>query len=418
MTLPRLLNAITAAPMTHERHLSVHGELPAPSSRAAIDEIERSGLRGRGGGAFPLARKLATVRRGRGRPLVVVNGCESEPMSAKDRVLLGALPHLVIDGALHAARAVGAREIVVAIDELNVRGGETIEWALAQRPELESGSVTASVAWTPSGYVSGQETAIVRWCNDGVAKPWSERRRVAERGIARRPTLVSNAETLAHVALIARHGADWFAQLGTDEDPGSALITLGGGVRAPGVYEIEHGAGLQEFLDLVGGCVGRPRAFLLGGYAGGWIDGADASQVRLARRDLQRVRARLGSGVVVALPESACPVAETARVAGWLSEHSSGQCGPCVNGLGAIAGELERICDGSAGRGALADVLRWCGLSSGRGACAHPDGAAGFVVSALHVFASEFRDHARNGSCEACDRAPVLTVPGRRSPVA
>ena len=258
VTLPRLLDSITAAPMTHERHLAVHGELPSLRGQPAVDELARSGLRGRGGGAFPLARKLETVRRARGRPLVVANGCEGEPMSAKDRVLLGSLPHLVIDGALCVARAVGAHEIVIAIDEGNVRGGETIEWALSQRPEPTLEHLEVSVAWIPSGYVSGQETAIVRWCNDGVAKPWSARRRVGERGIGRRPTLVSNVETLAHVALIARHGADWFSALGADEDPGSALVTVGGAVRRPGVYEIDHSIGLRALVDLAGGCAERP----------------------------------------------------------------------------------------------------------------------------------------------------------------
>ncbi len=414
MTLPRLLDSITAAPMTHERHLAVHGQLPSLRGQPAVDELERSGLRGRGGGAFPLARKLEAVRRSRGRPLVVANGCEGEPMSAKDRVLLGSLPHLVIDGAVCVARAVGAGEIAIAIDELNVRGGETIEWALSQRPELTFEQIDVSVAWIPSGYVSGQETAIVRWCNEGVAKPWSARRRVSERGIGRRPTLVSNVETLAHVALIARHGADWFSALGADEDPGSALVTVGGAVHRPGVYEIDHSIGLGALVDLAGGSSERPRAFLLGGYAGGWVDADDATRVTLARADLARVGARLGSGVVVALPESACPVAETARVAGWLADRSAGQCGPCVNGLAAIADELLRVCEGSADRRALADLMRWCGLSTGRGACAHPDGAAGFVISALRVFSDEFADHARNGLCDACDRPPILPVPGRQ----
>ena len=391
----------------------MHGELPTPSGHAAVDEIRRSGLRGRGGAAFPLARKLEAVSRARGQPLVVVNGCESEPLSAKDRVLLGSLPHLVLDGAHHVARAAGAREIAIAIDELNVRCGEAIEWALTQRPQSESRRCEVRIVWTPSGYVSGQETAIVRWCNDGVAKPSSAARRVSERGIARRPTLVSNAETLAHVALIARHGADWFAGLGTEEDPGTALVTLAGGVRQPGVYEIEHGMSLRALLDSAGGCAQAPRGFLLGGYAGAWIDGADAARVGLSRSALHRFGARLGPGVVVALPSGACPVAETTRVAGWLAQHSSGQCGPCVNGLAAIAAALLGIRDGSAPREALADVMRWCALSTGRGACAHPDGAASFVSSALGVFSEDFRDHARHGPCDACDRPPVLPVPGR-----
>jgi NADH:ubiquinone oxidoreductase subunit F (NADH-binding) len=135
----------------------------------------------------------------------------------------------------------------------------------------------------------------------------------------------------------------------------------------------------------------------------------------LARRELGALGARLGAGIVTALPQSACPVAETTRVADWLADQSAGQCGPCVNGLAAIADELADVCAGSAGSEALVKLQRWGGLVSGRGACAHPDGAAAFVSSALQVFAAEFLDHLRHGPCEACERPPVLTVPGHLS---
>ena len=406
----RLLHGVSADPMTLQDHLRIHGPVPAPTPTVLAGEIDRSGLRGRGGGAFPLARKLAAVKRARGRPTVVVNGCEGEPLSVKDRLLLGLLPHLVIDGAVCLASVVGASEILIAVDELEVRAGETIERALRQRLELRDGRTTAQVVWTPTGYLGGQETAIVRWFEEGVAKPRFGSPRVTERGIGRRPTVVSNVETAAHVALIARHGAGWFRHAGTDDDPGTALVTVGGAVAAPGVYEIEHGLGLNVLLADADGCAEPPRAFLLGGYGGSWIDAGDAGAVRLSPRELAPLRSRLGPGIVYVLPDSACPVAETARVAGWLAAQSSGQCGPCVNGLAAIANELERIRTGSAGRGALAEILRWCGLAAGRGACAHPDGAASFVTSAVRVFRDELSDHARHGPCDACELPTTLPI--------
>jgi NADH:ubiquinone oxidoreductase subunit F (NADH-binding) len=410
MTLPRLLAGIGHAPVTYDRHLRVHGDLPA-GAQSLGTTIERSGLRGRGGGGFPLAIKLAAVRRARGTPILIVNGCEGEPMSAKDRLLLNATPHLVLDGAFAAARAIGAAEIIVALDEINVRTGEAVQAAFAERPELTRNGVVAQIVWVPGGYVSGQETALVRWCNTGVSKPLPATPRVTERGVGRRPTLVSNVETLAHVALIARHGADWFRALGTDDDPGSTLITLGGAVDRPGVYETEPGTSLASLLNAAGGLAEPARAFLIGGYAGGWIDAAAMGTVRLTRRDRHGVGARLGAGIVVALPHSACPVAEVTRVAGWLADQSSGQCGPCVHGLAAVADELDRICLGSAESDSLRRVARWCELSAGRGACAHPDGTAGFVTSALSVFAEEFLDHAQYGPCDACDHSPVLSAP-------
>lgn len=410
MTLPRLLAGVDHAPITYDRHRRVHGDLTA-GANALATTIERSGLRGRGGGGFPLAIKLAAVRRARRTPILIVNGCEGEPMSAKDRLLLNATPHLVLDGAFAAARAIGAAEIIVALDEINVRTGEAVRAALAERPEMTRGGVAAQIVWVPAGYVSGQETALVRWCNTGVAKPLPATPRVTERGVGRRPTLVSNVETLAHVALIARHGADWFRALGTDDDPGSTLITLSGAVDRPGVYETEPGTSLASLLDAAGGLAEPARAFLIGGYAGGWIDAAAMGTVRLTRLDLQPAGARLGAGIVVALPQSACPVAEVTRVAGWLADESSGQCGPCVNGLAAVADELDGMWRGSAEPHSLERVTRWCQLSAGRGACSHPDGTAGFVTSALRIFAADFLDHAQYGPCDACDRSPVLSTP-------
>jgi NADH:ubiquinone oxidoreductase subunit F (NADH-binding) len=414
----RLLHGVGAAPVALSDHLRLHGALPAPGATALTAEIERSGLRGRGGGAFPLARKLAAVKRARGRPTVLINGCEGEPLSAKDGLLLGRLPHLVIDGALCLASAVGAREILVAVDELEVRTGETIHRALEQRPELRDGRIKGQLVWTPTGYVAGQETAIVRWREAGVAKPRFGSPRVTERGIDRRPTVVSNAETAAQVALITRYGASWFRQAGTDADPGTALVTLGGAVAAPGVYELEHGLALNVLLADAGGCTESPRAFLLGGYGGGWIDGADADAVKLSPRELAALGARLGPGIVFVLSDSACPVAEIVRIAGWLADQSSGQCGPCVNGLAAIANGLERVRAGTARRRALAEILRWCELVAGRGACAHPDGAASFVTSAVRVFSDELSDHARHGPCDACRWPTRLPIDERARAIA
>jgi NADH:ubiquinone oxidoreductase subunit F (NADH-binding) len=400
--------------MPWDRHLQVHGD-PGSNQRpeALLAQIKRSGLRGRGGGSFPIATKMQAVRRSRGTPILLVNGCEGEPASAKDRLLMVCLPHLVIDGALAVARAIGADELRFAVDELNVRAGETVQWALAQRPELRGSDSVPEVIWTPSGIVTGQESALVRWCNEGIAKPVAVPPRVTERGISRRPTLVANVETLAHVAFIARHGGDWFRRLGTVEDPGSALLTVTGAVRRPGVYEIALGSSLRALLGSAGGQSEPVRAWLVGGYAGAWIEAADASTARLARRELSALGARLGAGILVALPASACPVAETTRVAGWLADQTAGQCGPCVNGLASIADELADICDGSAGPDALGRLQRWCELTTGRGACAHPDGTAAFVASALRVFAVDFADHMRHGPCDACEAPPVLSVPGR-----
>jgi NADH:ubiquinone oxidoreductase subunit F (NADH-binding) len=407
MSLPRLLAGVGSRPMSRDRHREIHGELPRRRPTELATELERSGLRGRGGGAFPLAAKLAAVRRGAGSPVLLVNGCEGEPLSTKDRLLMWCAPHLVLDGAVALADAAGATELIVCVDEFEPRIHDALTLAIAQRPE--TGRLAMHILETPSGYVTGQETAIVHWHDDGVATPLASRPRVSERGLGRRPTLVANVETVAHVALIARYGGDWFRALGTVEDPGSALITLSGAIRDPGVYEIAHGDLATTLLDDAGGAQEPLRALLVGGYAGGWVDATDIPRLRLSHGQLRPFGARLGAGIVVALGESACPVAETARVAEWLSAQSAGQCGPCINGLASIADAMGSIRDGVDPR-MLKRVARWCELVTGRGACAHPDGTASFIASALRVFAPELIDHARLGRCDACETPPVLTL--------
>ena len=259
------------------------------------------------------------------------------------------------------------------------------------------------------GFVAGQESALVNALSGGEAKP-SFAARPYEQGIRRRPTLVQNVETLAHLALLARHGSRWYREAGTGQDPGSALVTLSGAVREPGVYEIEHGAPLDDLV----GSAGRTddlTAVLIGGYFGSWFGQAAVRQLFLSPTELAQHGASLGAGVIVALGAGTCPVAEIARVADYFALESAGQCGPCVNGLGAIADTIQRVASGTATAGAGRDLARWSGSLAGRGACQFPDGATRFVASALRVFAGEFEDHMHHGPCDRCGGAPVLPVP-------
>ncbi len=410
--LPRLLRGFGSEPITSlDEHINLHGPLPAAPRRSReqlLDELEHSGLRGHGGASFPTAKKMRSVAGRRGSKVVVVNGTEGEPASKKDRALLRETPHLVLEGACLAARAVGADDVLVAFCERDSRSSASLSAALGERRTLRE-EPNIQLFGTPELFLSGQETALVNMLNGGPCKPIFGARPY-ERGVRGRPTLVQNAETLAHVALIARHGADWFRQVGSQADPGSALVTISGTVDAPGVYEIAHDMPLSQLLDAAR-CNESLSAVLIGGYFGTWLPARAVAEVRLSPTQLREHGASLGAGVIVALGVSACPVAETARVSEWFAEQSAGQCGPCVYGLDAIANTLARIANGTGGRSAHADIRRWTAELPGRGACQHPDGAARFIASAISVFADEFRDHAAHGRCERCARQPVLPVP-------
>jgi NADH:ubiquinone oxidoreductase subunit F (NADH-binding) len=406
--------------MSLQAHLDTHGALPEARRRdrrgaaALIDQIEQAGLGGRGGAGFPMARKMRTVAGGRGKPIVVVNATEGEPASLKDRTLIETLPHLVLDGAVLAARAIGADEAIVCVCESAGVGLERTAQAIQEREGLPGHWPRLVLNAAPEGYVVGQESALVNHLNGGPATPTFTPPMPFERGVRRRPTLINNAETLAHVALIGRHGPRWFHELGLPDQPGSTLVTLSGPLTYPGVYEVEYGASLSSLIDAAGGTKGRVRAALFGGYAGTWVDGAALPNVALSKAHLAPYGATLGAGVVLLLSEDACPVAETVRVSRWLAEQSAGQCGPCVHGLASLAQTLEQVCTGTARGQAIARVEQLSALVNRRGACAHPDGAARFVLSAVDVFAEEFADHARHGVCDACARASELPLPGRR----
>ncbi len=420
-TLPRLLAGVPAqGAMDLQTHLQIHGEPPPARRRdrrgasALIDQVAQAGLDGRGGAGFPLATKLRSVVSGKGRPIVLVNATEGEPASLKDRTLIETLPHLVLDGAALAARAIGADEAIVCLCESAGTAFQRADQAIAERERLPGPWARIALASAPEGYVAGQESALVNHLNGGPAKPTFTPPAPYERGVRHRPTLVSNAETLAHLALIARHGARWFRQLGLDEQPGSTLITLSGPLAYPGVYEVEFGASLTSLIDAAGGTTARVRAALFGGYAGTWVDGSALARVALSGPHLAPYGATLGAGVVALLPEDACPIAEVARVTRWLAEQSAGQCGPCVHGLGALAETFEQTLRGGVqARHAAARVQQLSALVARRGACGHPDGTARFALSAVDVFAEEFADHAVHGACEACARAPELPLPAR-----
>ena len=256
--------------------------------------------------------------------------------------------------------------------------------------------------------MAGEESALVHWLNGGEAKPTFTPPRPFERGVRGRPTLVQNVETLANVGLIARYGGEWFRERGTGAEPGTALVTVRGAVRHPGVIEVELGTSIRGIVERCGGLTSPPRALLVGGYFGTWIDADRNLDLPLSDAALRPLGAGLGARTIAVLPGSTCGVAETSRIARYLAGESAGQCGPCVFGLPAVAQELESIAAATPdARRALARLPRLAEQIARRGACGHPDGAIRLVESALRVFAPELELHL-GGRCPAGHREPLL----------
>ena len=340
--------------------------------------------------------------------MVVANGSESEPASRKDAVLLTHTPHLVIDGAMVAATAVGADEAVLLRQALR-----PAVWAavLARRRRApRAGAARAGPAArrrAATATSAARRPPRSRTSTAGRRCPTTVPPRPFQRGVGNRPTLVSNVETLAHMALIARHGADWFRRRVADAARERAR-DAGRRRRRPGVYEIAFASRMADLLRAAGGVSERPQALLVGGYGGAWLDAQHMQDLTLSEGDPLLAAGSIGAGVLWVLGEGSCGVWESARVLDYLAEQSAGQCGPCLYGLRAIADSFDLVARGA--RQDQRDRLDALGRRRhGRGACRHPDGAARFLGSALQVFAREIDGH-RAGRCAAV-HAPSMPLP-------
>jgi NADH:ubiquinone oxidoreductase subunit F (NADH-binding) len=379
----------------HRRRL---GPLPVWEGPALLGQLDSSGLLGRGGAGFPVGRKWrAVAERAAGRAVVLVNGAEGELLSAKDRTLMAARPHLVIDGAMLAAGAVGADDIIFYVGVEQRAAEAALRQALAERSaELR---VRTRLVQAPRGYLAGEESAAVHFVDAGDPRPTTTPPRPFERGVGGRPTLVQNVESLAVAALIAR-----------GQGSGIGLITLSGAVRQRGVREIELTSTLAEVTAAAGGLTRPVQAVLLGGYFGTWMDLDEIRALPLEPASLRARGLAFGCGVVHFLPQDSCGVDATARIMAYLASQSARQCGPCVFGLEAISGASLRLASLSPQSGDLERLMRWSGQLAGRGACRHPDGATGLLRSALEVFADDFAAHQRRTCLRTSARAVVAVA--------
>jgi NADH:ubiquinone oxidoreductase subunit F (NADH-binding) len=347
---------------------------------------------------------------------VVINASEGEPLSAKDRTLMSLRPHLVLDGAALAADTLAADEIVLYLSRGADTAERTLQRALKERLRARLPEPPIRIVRTPHRYIAGESSAVVNRVSGGPAKPKFTLQRTAEKGVNDRPTLIQNAETLAHVGMIARYGSDWFRKLGTASSPGSTLMTVCGNVQRPGVYEVDLGARLGGVLAAAGGTVSPAGGALLGGYFGTWLPPTLLQDLPLDVDGLRSAhRASLGCGVLAVLPNGGCGVVEATRILTYLAAETAGQCGPCVNGLAAISETMERVAASEAGPGDLDRVRRWVDMVRGRGACHHPDGAVGQLASALTVFNDHLRAHLNGQRCAGTGVAgfPQPPAPGR-----
>lgn len=368
-----LAGAAPGRPVSWAEHLLLWGAHPRLEIDRLVELVAAQGVVGAGGAGFPTDRKLASLIGSRVSH-VIVNAAEGETASGKDGVLLGHVPHLVLDGAVIAARALGAPRVVIRISADRADLAGSLPRAVAARGD----AVPIEVSVGPASFVAGEASAVIRSIAGGPALPDDLGRPPAlpgRLGRRRSRVLLSNAETFARIALAAR-------EIGSQ----SALASISGAVRRPGVVELPESATLAELVD-VGGLVGSPRVLITGGWHGRWVrwDWLSAG-TGVTRSALVTLGGRWGAGAFVWLPDDLNTWDALAGITRELANGSAGQCGPCWRGLPALADVIERHAGGAADRAAIEGLMRQV---DGRGICAHPSAAVAAVRSALDLIGAD-----------------------------
>jgi NADH:ubiquinone oxidoreductase subunit F (NADH-binding) len=394
------------------------------SPQDTIGEIEAAGLRGRGGSGFPTAEKWRVARATPSdRKIVVANLMAADPSALGDRALAEGNPHLVIEGALIAAYAVGASEAIIAVrgdwtsavGRLKTAVREATESHLAGYLVLGTDTSVQLSVWEGSGaYVAGEETALISALSGDRGMPLIRPPYPATKGLWGVPTVVQNGETLAHVAWIMAHSPDAFASVGTNAARGTKLVTIMGRVGEPGLLEVPLGTPLMELLGMAGGGTGSTKALFVGGPGGGAID-AGALGLAYDYETMEGAGALIGSGSVLVTDSATCMV-DTARFfVDFSAREACGKAVPCRIGTRRLVEALDRVLAATP-RPNDFELLRDLSRKVSDTALCHLERIASApILTTLDRFADEYRAHAERGVCTAgacrTDRLTPLLAP-------
>jgi NADH-quinone oxidoreductase subunit F len=390
------------------------------SPEDVIGEIEAAGLRGRGGSGYPTAAKWRAAREtGADRRIVVANLMAADPSALGDRALAEGNPHLVVEGLLVAAYAIGAGEAIIAvrrdwtdaIDRLRTAIREATEAHLAGYLVLGTDTSIQLSVWEGSGaYVAGEETALLNALAGDRGMPAIRPPFPAQRGLHDAPTVVQNGETLAHAAWILAHSAEAFASVGTEGNRGTKLVTIMGRVAQPGLVEVPLGTSLLDLLNLAGGGQGTTKALFVGGPGGGAID-AGSLTTTYDYESLEAAGAIIGSGSVLVTDAATCMV-DTARFfVDFSAREACGKAVPCRIGTKRLVEALDRILAATPRPNDFILLRELSRKVSDTALCRLEQLAPGPILTTLERFPDEYRAHAERGECVAGYHPPLGVPP-------
>ena len=383
------------------------------SPEKIIQQITDAGLRGRCGAGFPTGKKWSFTREAPEQPrYLVMNGGEDEPGSKKDRVLMENLPHLVIEGVILAACAIGAVKAYLYINANYQAATKSITDALAEAKSagywglniLGSGfDLDIELAAAPHNYVAGEDTAALEVIEGRTPLPRQKPPFPVTVGLFGKPTSVNNVETLANVAPILLRGPDGYRKFGTPDSPGTMIFSLGDDVNCPGVYELPFGTPLRHLIENCGGGMKdgkKIKAIMPAAPSSAYLS-PDKLDTPLEPNAMREAGSGLGCGVVRLVSEGTCIVEEVLRIAEFFTAESCGQCPACRMETNTLSMLMKKVQQGQGGQPILEQFSKVLAFNKGKGFCNLIAMPGPPIESALKLFPGDFEAHLASGKCPA-----------------
>jgi bidirectional [NiFe] hydrogenase diaphorase subunit len=390
--------------------ISVLTEMTPPQ---VIEQVVKSGLRGRGGAGYPTGLKWSTVAKAVGtKKYVICNADEGDPGAFMDRSVLESDPHRVLEGMLIAAYAVGASEGYIYVRAEYPLAIKRLKTAIRQAERL--GLLGSSICGTrfsfhvdlrlgAGAFVCGEETALIASIEGRRGLPRPRPPYPAQQGLFGEPTLINNVETYANIAPIIRNGGDWYARIGTEKSKGTKVFALAGRVENTGLVEVPMGITLREIVFEIGGGIpdGRKyKAVQTGGPSGGCLP-AEFLDMPVDYESLAKAGSIMGSGGMIVMDESSCMVDVAKYFMDFCMTESCGKCIPCRVGTYHMKQLLENITRLQATDSDVAMLEELAELLKNTSLCGLGQSAPNPVVSTMRYFAEEYKLHIQQGRCPA-----------------
>ena len=376
-----------------------------------VREVSEAALRGRGGAGFPTGKKWSLTREAPEEPrYLILNGGEDEPGSKKDRILMENLPHLVVEGVILSAYAIGASKAYLYINANYEAAIKSITDALAEAKAagywgqniLGSGfGLEIELTPAPHNYVAGEDTAALEVIEGKKAWPRPKPPFPVTVGLFGKPTSVNNVETLANVPPIILRGAEWYRKFGTAESTGTMIFSLNEDVNRPGIYELPFGAPLRYLIEECGGGIkggGKIKAIMPAAPSSAFLP-ADKIDTPLDHNSMREAGSALGCGVVRLVAEGTCIVEEVLKISEFFTVESCGQCPACRMETNTLTSLLKKVQQGQGGKPVLEQFGKVIAFNQGKGFCSLISMPGPPIESALKLFPQDFESHLTTGRC-------------------